>query len=455
MRYWCVLIVFLVVLLPVTTSGQFREEGLRVGVKVGGMVSNSEPSQNGGGYNARGLLRHPIAERLRGELGLEFGELKADRFRTRVIPLDYRILFSPFATPRWNPYFYVGAGAMYYEYERRPASGVVAKESGRAGFVPVGVGAQFMADNKVAVDMNLGYTSIFTKGITSFDRDKKSSYWVFQIGLILARDDEDQDPDKDGLLTREELRICTDPRNPDTDGDGLTDGEEVRIYKTDPCNPDTDGDGALDGAEVKVHRTDPLNPDTDGDGLMDGAEITTHKTDPLNPDTDGDGLTDGDEVLRYKTDPLNPDTDAGGVDDGVEVRRGSDPLNPADDFPRKETLTVEIGKAMILEGIVFEFNSARIKPDSEPVLTKALNILLENPSIEVEIHGHTDNIGKASYNLNLSQARANSVKQWLVEHGAEAARIGTRGFGFTRPVASNDTDEGRQQNRRIEFVRVR
>ncbi|TVQ86648.1 MAG: hypothetical protein EA397_19725, partial [Deltaproteobacteria bacterium] len=170
------------------------------------------------------------------------------------------------------------------------------------------------------------------------------------------------DADGDGLMDHEELMRGTDPLNPDTDGDGLSDGDEVLLHGTDPLNPDTDGDGLLDGAEVLVHLTDPLDPDTDDDGLLDGAEVLVHLTDPLDPDTDDDGLLDGPEVLEHLTDPLdpdtdddglldgaevlehltdplNPDTDFGGVGDGIEVWRGTDPLDPSDDFPEADTDT--------------------------------------------------------------------------------------------------------------------
>ncbi|MEO0599900.1 MAG: myxococcus cysteine-rich repeat containing protein [Myxococcota bacterium] len=94
---------------------------------------------------------------------------------------------------------------------------------------------------------------------------------------------------------------------------------------------DTDGDGLTDDEE-EFEGTDPLDPDTDDDGLTDGDEVNVHETDPLDPDTDDDGLTDGDEVNVHETDPLDPDTDDGGIDDGEEVERGTDPLDPADDF---------------------------------------------------------------------------------------------------------------------------
>ncbi|MEM6926158.1 MAG: hypothetical protein AAF602_04480, partial [Myxococcota bacterium] len=117
----------------------------------------------------------------------------------------------------------------------------------------------------------------------------------------------------------------------DTDGDGLTDDNE-ELEGTDPLDPDTDDDGLTDGEEVNETETDPLDPDTDDDGLTDGEEVNVHETDPLDPDSDDDGLTDGEEVNVHETDPLDPDTDDGGIDDGEEVERGTDPLDPADDF---------------------------------------------------------------------------------------------------------------------------
>src|SRR5690606_27119735 len=84
------------------------------------------------------------------------------------------------------------------------------------------------------------------------------------------------------------------------------------------------------------YETDPLDADTDDDGLLDGEEVDTYGTDPLDADTDDDGLTDGDEVDTYGTDPLDADTDDGGVPDGEEVDRGTDPLDPSDDFPEED-----------------------------------------------------------------------------------------------------------------------
>jgi outer membrane protein OmpA-like peptidoglycan-associated protein len=299
---------------------------------------------------------------------------------------------------------------------------------------------------------NFGLGLVFTGkgGRTDSDRD---GLWDDDEEDIYKTDPENPDTDGDGLKDGEEVKTYnTDPKNPDTDDDTLKDGDEVKQYLTKPTMSDTDGDGLKDGDEVNIHRTNPLQMDTDSDGLNDGQEVNEYRTDPLKADTDGDGLNDGDEVLRYKTDPLRMDTDNGSIDDGTEVRRGTNPLVASDDVMKEE---IQIGQVIILEGINFETNSARITPDSEARLTTTLNSLKNNPNIEVEISGHTDSRGTDAKNQTLSEARANSVKDWLVAKGINPARITTVGYGETKPIAPNDSPENMLKNRRIEFKRIK
>jgi outer membrane protein OmpA-like peptidoglycan-associated protein len=121
---------------------------------------------------------------------------------------------------------------------------------------------------------------------------------------------------------------------------------------------------------------------------------------------------------------------------------------------KKEELKVEVGKALVLDGIEFESGKAVIKPQSEPVLEKAFNTLHQNPEIVVEIRGHTDNTGKRAANMKVSQGRAESVRAWLIAKGIPAKRIRAKGCGPDFPVGDNKTAEGRQMNRRIEFFRM-
>ncbi len=116
---------------------------------------------------------------------------------------------------------------------------------------------------------------------------------------------------------------------------------------------------------------------------------------------------------------------------------------------------MEINKPIVLPGIEFKTGSSEILPASEKILTDAYETLRDNDNIFVEVQGHTDNVGSKAKNMKLSQARAESVKAWLVAKGIAADRMTCKGFGPDRPAASNDTPEGRQQNRRIEFTRTK
>ena len=112
---------------------------------------------------------------------------------------------------------------------------------------------------------------------------------------------------------------------------------------------------------------------------------------------------------------------------------------------------IEQGASAILSNIFFDFNSAKLKKESYSELNQILRFLRDNPSVKIEISGHTDNIGSREYNIRLSEQRARAVVNYLVEHGISASRLTYRGAGFDEPIASNDTPEGRQKNRRVEF----
>ncbi|RCV86639.1 OmpA family protein [Billgrantia montanilacus] len=102
--------------------------------------------------------------------------------------------------------------------------------------------------------------------------------------------------------------------------------------------------------------------------------------------------------------------------------------------------------------VTFAFDSADIRPGAHRELDQVANTLRENPGMRVRIEGHTDHVGSAEYNQGLSQRRAESVRDFLVSRGIAANRMTTVGHGESRPVATNETDEGRAQNRRVEIV---
>ena len=112
-------------------------------------------------------------------------------------------------------------------------------------------------------------------------------------------------------------------------------------------------------------------------------------------------------------------------------------------------------KKITLKGIHFNSGKASIRPDSYSILDEAVQLLKANPDVKVEIAGHTDSVGRASYNLRLSEARANSVRDYMIQHGIEASRLIARGYGETMPIAPNTTRAGRAKNRRIEFIVIK
>ena len=107
-----------------------------------------------------------------------------------------------------------------------------------------------------------------------------------------------------------------------------------------------------------------------------------------------------------------------------------------------------------LYGIYFDTDSATPRPESEATLQNILQLLTADRSLRLEVQGHTDNTGAVDHNATLSDARAASVKAWLVRHGIAPAVLTSKGYGATKPVADNNTQEGKAKNRRVELVRT-
>jgi len=117
-----------------------------------------------------------------------------------------------------------------------------------------------------------------------------------------------------------------------------------------------------------------------------------------------------------------------------------------------EMKPIEIGETIRLNNIFFDFNESTLSPESYMELDRVVKLLNENPNIEIELSGHTDNVGSDEYNDNLSLNRASSVAKYIILKGVNSQRIISKGYGKKSPVASNDSEEGRQLNRRVEFT---
>lgn len=122
--------------------------------------------------------------------------------------------------------------------------------------------------------------------------------------------------------------------------------------------------------------------------------------------------------------------------------------------PAEMKAALDMDGRVILYDILFDYDQATLKQDSDKQLQHIVSLLLQNPDLKIEIQGHTDNVGEAEYNLTLSEQRANTVFQYLKLFGISSERLLAKGYGETQPVSSNDTEEGRAKNRRVELVKM-
>ncbi|MGO9290755.1 MAG: OmpA family protein [Polyangia bacterium] len=197
--------------------------------------------------------------------------------------------------------------------------------------------------------------------------------------------------------------------------------EKVHIYSTvikEPKIGDRDGDGIPDNIDKCPDQPEDFDGFQDEDGCPD-------------LDNDGDGIPDALDKCPNEPETFNNYMDEDGCPDEVPAA------------VKKFT--------GVIEGINFKTGSADILPGSYVMLDRAVKVLQDYPEVNLEISGHTDNRGKADYNRDLSQRRADAVKTYFVTRGIASQRLQSIGYGPTRPIADNKTQSGRATNRRTEF----
>ena len=123
--------------------------------------------------------------------------------------------------------------------------------------------------------------------------------------------------------------------------------------------------------------------------------------------------------------------------------------DPADELTREFAKSCHVP----LYGVLFDFDKATLRPESDAILTRAITIIQSAKGAPIEVQGHTDGVGADDYNQKLSEARAASVVEWFTAHHVPAAELKSKGYGKSRPVADNNSDEGRAKNRRVEISR--
>jgi OOP family OmpA-OmpF porin len=311
-------------------------------------------------------------------------------------------------------------------------------------------------------DYRYEYNGYFTQAQQDAvdDPSLKTTEWTLGLSYFLGGP---ADEDGDGVADTDDLCPGT-PEGVAVDGDGCPfddDGDGVYNYMDD-C-PDTPSGAAVDANGCPT--------DGDGDGVFDG--IDTCPNTPAGATVDAEGCpsdADGDGVYNgIDTCPNTPagatvdatgcptDSDGDGVFDGIDKCPGTPEGREVDAEGCGEFEAALAQGRLVLRNINFAFNSAELDEQSRTVLADVAvairNAIANRPGITIEVQGHTDAIGSESYNQRLSERRAASVREYLVSvEPSIDESLTTRGYGESNPVATNDTDAGRAQNRRVEFV---
>jgi outer membrane protein OmpA-like peptidoglycan-associated protein len=317
-----------------------------------------------------------------------------------------------------------------------------------------GLGFDFGLDPRWALGPVLRYGQVVA---ANGDIQADARFWSLGISLTVRFAKAQASPE-----VEPEPEPAPPPPESDRDGDGVPDGADL-------CPDDPAGEHA------DPRRPGCPRPDSDADGVFDDEDHCPSLPQGEYPDPERPGCPDGDDdqdrVLNhrdqcrtqhagYHPDPARPgcplpDRDNDTVPD-VHDACPDKPGAPHPDPKRNgcpSLVKIEDGMIRIMRPVYFATNKDRILPKSYPVLTAVADALRATPEIRlVLIEGHTDDRGKPDFNLDLSERRAEGVRQWLIDNGIEASRLGAKGYGDTRPVAPNPSRAGRDKNRRVEFL---
>lgn len=369
--------------------------------------------------------------------------------------------------------------------------------------IPVGGGLRFDFRENFAIDLRLGVRAAFTDYLDgiSFAGNPEANDWYMTGGLNFVFRLGDKDSDKDGIKDREDLcprvaGVISAKGCPDADGDGLEDLEDLCPYKAGVMElngcPDMDGDKIPDAADdcpgVAGSPATGGCPDLDGDGIPDASDWCPGEAGGklLNgcPDCDHDGVINWyDKCPEVPGSPLYAgcplelyDRDLDGVPnerdecpdlagtaagcpdadgDGVADARDKCPDAPGETgslgcpvITKNELTTLEIAT----KAIKFETGSAVLIQESISNLQQIIPIFMKYPNYNIEIRGHTDDVGEETRNQILSEKRAAACYQFLMDNGISPDRMKYVGLGEAEPIADNRYLQGRKLNRRVEFV---
>lgn len=386
------------------------------------------------------------------------------------LTININEIFAEYNENRFvNFYIFGGAGISSFKskLESIAPSAIVNSHSQRqsAFFVPIGAGASFRLNNKLAINIEYGDHIIFKTDALDFtDGNKKNDHYSYaSAGLQIKLGPFDKDRDgvkdkKDACLEtagKVELAGC-----PDKDNDGIADKDdacpEIAGKPEFKGCPDTDGDGIIDSQDACPTLAGIADlfgcPDKDGDGVADKddkcPDVTGRKEFKGCPDRDGDGIIDIEDICPdIKGLPQFagcPDTDGDGVPDNKDNCPEVAGVASNNGCPENKGPLAE-------KSVYFDSDGSIVINKYTIELNEIAAFMNENPDATISIAGHADNRESVDYNLRLSEKRADYVINYLKKKGMKSTKIEKSFFGKSKPVADNNTAEGRALNRRVEI----
>jgi outer membrane protein OmpA-like peptidoglycan-associated protein len=379
-------------------------------------------------------------------------------YKTTLIPMvaDLKLNFSP--DSKLNPYLTAGGGALLWDLRSNDVS---IHERQNTGMIDAGLGLEWFLSKVVGCDVSAHYQFLLNQKLDM------AGYGDVQTGNVEARVGinfyfgGNWDSDRDGIPDK----IDNCPKEPE-DFDGFQDEDGCPDY-------DNDKDGVPDSLDKCPNVAGPAenkgcpDKDRDNDGIVDRLDKCPNVPEDKDGFQDEDGCPDYDNDKDGVPDSLDkcpnvaglaenngcPDTDSD--NDGIVDRLDKCPHNPGPAETGGCPQTKEITRAgLVLRGVNFQTGKAVILPMSFAVLDAVVTSLKEWPEVKVEVQGHTDITGSAETNRLLSQQRAETVKQYFIDHGIDASRLTAVGYGPDAPVGDNKTAAGRAMNRRVELKRT-